>query len=443
MRGASIGLLLVTALLAWAPSAWARDVDASGETSGDITVSWHGDPTRGCAPAGVCDVSGSLTYRPASADVYGQVYNGRFHPEELYLTADDPSSIRVHRQTPAGAEGICLDRQDNDFNLELRRQSKDRYRLGLDRQGLASDGFSSGRCTGPVAQELASVFPSGTIDALALLHHSAVLDMRQREPFVAGPFVGELVSTVRSRLGRASTSSETVSGPFDSGRPHKTRELALSLVYDVAQASGSLGTTFIGSGEPFCVPFDSCGVRGSTSYSLALPQGGTTLQVFASRILRGHERPTLRSALQDLRAGRLELQADFDEPDLALGHVTSSLTRLDGSTCAASGSQPTVEMKMQRGRAGAHFVLGPPDSRAVDTLRTDCPGPSESDVISESPVASGDVPLSKLAGETARIRLRTSSSFSSAAYQGTRSGEIDLQLARTSIRVGVSTVYYS
>src|SRR5689334_16239390 len=133
MRRASIGLLLAAALLQWAPSAWAfRDAESEGRLSGDIVLTWHGDPARGCAAAGLCDVSGSLRYAPDTAFTYGDLAaNGRFEPDELDLESGDPTTVRVRRGASSGASGLCLDVEDTSFELSLRRGSGGHYRVGL------------------------------------------------------------------------------------------------------------------------------------------------------------------------------------------------------------------------------------------------------------------------------------------------------------------------
>src|SRR3979409_996356 len=63
MRGfgaVRVGTLLC-ALLVCAPAAAANE---QLSTSGSIVYTWHGDPARGCAQAGVCGVRGALVIQP-------------------------------------------------------------------------------------------------------------------------------------------------------------------------------------------------------------------------------------------------------------------------------------------------------------------------------------------------------------------------------------------
>src|SRR5438034_38481 len=131
MRRASIAVLLAAALLVWAPGALAKThaVSSFGQVSGEIVVSWHGDPARGCAAAGVCDVSGSLVYRPDSVEVRGRLFDtGRFAPVEADLDSQGPSTVRVRRLTSSGGSALCVDTVDtSSFYLAPRRQGDSRY----------------------------------------------------------------------------------------------------------------------------------------------------------------------------------------------------------------------------------------------------------------------------------------------------------------------------
>src|SRR5919197_1460819 len=52
------------AVAAPSPAVAARGLAMPLEVSGSVVATWHGDPARGCAAAGVCATSGSATYRP-------------------------------------------------------------------------------------------------------------------------------------------------------------------------------------------------------------------------------------------------------------------------------------------------------------------------------------------------------------------------------------------
>jgi hypothetical protein len=442
MRRASTGLLLAAALLVWAPPAWAsRSAESEGQPSGDITLTWHGDPARGCAAAGVCDVSGSLTYTPDDVFTYGELQaDGRFEPDELDLDSGDSSTVRVRTGNSAGESGLCLDLVENSFELALRRGSGGHYRVGLFNDDVG--GFSSGRCAGPLRQELASLFPIGSFDAGGLGRHSAVLDLSQKRPFVAGPFSGELTSTIRARMPRVEADDESSSSTIPSNLlPRKRRELMLVMEYRLRQGSGSLVSNFAGTAHPFCLPFDACGVRGSINYSASATPDSGSLTIYAHRRVGKHEQVSLRSALRDLRANRLRLELLLDPGEGTQGRVSSSLSRADGSTCTDPGESASTDIALEQRRGGIRFGLDASDDATVDALRTHCQGPDERDIRGAEPLAGAIVTYRELLRKRVRVRLTPKASFASVAYAGTLAGSLGIELDRVALQAGVDYVY--
>jgi hypothetical protein len=448
MRRASIGLLLAAALLVWAPSAWAyRDAESEGQITGDIVLTWHGDPARGCAGAGLCDVSGSLRYAPDFALTYGELLaNGRFQPEELDLESGDPTAIRVRRGASTGPSGLCLDLADNSFDLGLRRGPAGHYRVGLLGGDREVGGFSSSHCAGPLGQELQTLFPIGSLDAGSLGRHSAVLDFTRTMPFVAGPFSGELTSTLRARMPRVDVDEESSSssGTLPSNSTtDQGREVTLVLEYRLKRGSGSLVTNFGGTGEPFCMPFDACGASGSLTYSASLPPHGGSLTIYAHRRLRKHEHANLRTALRDLRANRLEVDSILDPDEEAQGRVTSSVTRPDGLTCTDAGASTSAEIRVDRGAGGVRFGLNASTDVEADALRTHCQGPGQQDIAGADPLLAARVSARELVRKALHVRLTPKASFATSAYSGTLTGGFDIDLTRLGLRAYVGPAYPS
>src|SRR5947208_5951319 len=196
MRRASLGLLLAAALLVWAPCAWARstsqDGDFEGTASGQIVLTWHGDPARGCAAAGVCDLSGSIVSKPDLVDIYGAFRpDGRFYPGEATLFSTAPAVVRTRRSNPTGASSTCLDLVDaGGVALSPTEQPGGRYTFDLSTAHSFTGGLTTGRCAGPKAKQLETVFPSGVLQAALKGHRSRLLDLTGRRSFTAGPFSG-------------------------------------------------------------------------------------------------------------------------------------------------------------------------------------------------------------------------------------------------------------
>src|SRR5690349_16837750 len=445
MRRASIGLLLASALFVSAPPAWAtsrdREVILDGFGAGEVTLSWHGDPARGCADAGVCDISGSMVLRPEDISINGVVRpNGRFYPASASLFSLDPAVVRVQRRAPDGSPSLCLDLIDaTDLALVPTELPGARYSFGISNFASFGDGFSAGRCAGPLPDQLKGVFPTGMLGAPSKRHRWRSFDMSGRQPVAAGPFSGELVSTVQAQL-YPSADEESSSGDSGSGRHHPARTVRVAEVdfqYRLANIAGSLVTSFSGASEPFCRPFDACGLQGTASYAVAT--SGGSIELFAGRILRGHERATRRSILRDLRAGRLGVGGDGLPRDGAIARISASLHRTDGSTCTDSGETVALPPMLADGRKSLRIVLGAPELSAGDALRTNCPGPTERDVLgSRGSLAEGSVPSAALTAKELRVHMTPGGPFETQAYTGSRSGAIDLDLVRTRMRIRVS-----
>jgi hypothetical protein len=450
MRRASIGLLLAAALFVCAPPAWAKEKSRAagleGTPTGEITLTWHGDPARGCAAAGVCDISGSIVVHPDDITVQGVVRpNGRFYPSRAGLLSVNPSVVRVQRQTEGATRHLCTDLVDaTELELTPGELPGGRYSFGISNAFSFSDGLSAGRCTGPLPSQLKGVFPTATLQAARKGARTRAFQMSGRQPIAAGPFSGELVSTVNARLYRfseESSSSDDGSERSHRRKPHTVRILEVQMSYGLAKVAGSLTTSFSGAAEPFCRPFDACGDHGSGTYSVA--SAGGSVELYATRVLHGRERVSRRSALRDLRAGRLDIGGDVIPHDGAMARISASVQYADGSSCTDTGnSLPLASMIAGGGAKSVRFLLGPPHYfDGGDPLRTICPGPDQDDVLGDRhSLAEGRASAAALAGRSLRVRLVPAPTFKSDGYTGTRSGEIDLDLVTKRFDVHVHRI---
>jgi hypothetical protein len=436
MRRASIGLLLAAALLVSAPGARAAgspDVDSTGVVSGQIVLSWHGDPARGCTAAGVCDVSGSLVYRPEQIQIQGrQLRSGRFLPNQAFLESSQGSTVRVTR----GGSAVCVDSVDtSDFILAPKhRGGSQRYRFNVT-DGLELGAFSAGRCSGPLARELATVLPAGTVNVAGLSRRPATFDLRGRTAIAAGPFSGEMVSTLRARMQRPRRPESYYEVTERDGKHRSHRLMIFEASFRVKSISGALTTSFAGTGDPFCRPLDSCDSHGSSTFTMEAPD--TSIDLFGTQLLAHGERASLTRALRDLRSGRMRLHGQLNnESDTSLARVASTVIRADGSTCVDPGEQEApADLQAGVSPRGLRFLL----NGNQDALRTHCPGPSELDVVHRGALAGATLPVDEVVKPTLQLRLLPSPFFGSTGYSGTRSGGIVFDLERTELRVSEGT----
>jgi hypothetical protein len=419
--GVTVAFLAVPALAA---PAWA---DETLQPSGSITYTWQGDPALGCAAAGLCGVQGALIVQPqGSTDANS--FRGTVN---LPLIAGS-STVRV-----AGPSGDCVDVPGNLFAGDLLVVRQGHGSL----VGQIQPPLSSGRCAGPTAQDLAGL----TLPVRRSGGKRPSYDLRFSESFTAGPFTGELVSTLVLRpasVGGFSTSSGSSSGAIPVTTPVK-RVLVeqVKLRYRIASLPGTLDTTFSGEPDPFCAALDSCGASGNVAVGIG-PFGGTVV-VIASRVV-GH-RVDARQAIADLRRGRLFVQGaelkPFRPPFVS---TTTSETFLaaDGSRCQAASTSrqallffgPGPGPTRPRNALAATVIEQIPE----DLMRTNCPGPADTDVFGQQQavVAQGSVGPAQLLRRQTVLSLSHPGSFAGIGYVGTRGGALQFSLSLESVRGG-------
>src|SRR5919109_1279164 len=228
------GTIAATALMAMAvpASAAPRGLSMSLRLTGSVIVVWQGDPSRGCAASGVCDVSGSATYRPGfdgslQVGPDGFAFGG--------ADASQPPVVRT-REGRAGGASACADVLDSGFTPLAVDYLGDRLQVSLEELDL-----SAGRCAGPRLLDLSHALPHGSIATRKLRAGPRVLDLSMRTKFAAGPFAGVVISTVRVAIGRARTArSAGLPGVLRAPRGRmRNRYWVLDLRYRIREVSGA------------------------------------------------------------------------------------------------------------------------------------------------------------------------------------------------------------
>lgn len=402
-----------------AASAGQRVTPLPGVTvSGSIAYVWHGDPARGCAAAGVCGVRGSLIVGPAGDTVFDPT-------QRAGSISLSPSSavVRVRRDEPGASPGLCVDPLPLDFlDLLLQRSGGGRLRGTL--QGFAQ--LSSGRCAGPTAGDLAHL----GLSVRRLPTRRPGFDASGRRAFTAGPFSGELISTVVIRPG-GSASGSTSSGA-SSAPPSRPRKVLRELVetdYRVAGVTGTLTTAFAGRPDPLCEQFDSCGSHGTLSSALTRASG--TVTVIGSRVVRRRVSPA--AARRDFYAGRLPLEAFGDATGRST--LTAMLTWAAGGSCVDARAAGVAPLDPQASGRKLVLLLGvAADQGGIDLLRSRCPGPLATDVVGAKPLAHGSIDLRQLGSRRLVVTLRNPGAFRSSGYAGSRGGSLTVVLRLVRIR---------
>jgi hypothetical protein len=437
MRHGALGATLASAaLLAVAPvNAAAREVGGPITTDGGVTITWHGDPERGCDSAGLCAYRGSIS---SSAFGLGQYFfvlsrGNRLVDDFAFLDLTSAPVVRVRRAGGAD-DGSCLDvNRIDELSLASSGAGPGRARIGIDALPL-----TTGRCAGPNLSRALARLPRRTVSLSRLARGGVVADLSGSARYVSGRFSGTVTSTLRLRLGREERGSSGGGGDLGGGparRPRRTvrvRVVHLHAVYRVTRFAGSLSSSFGGLEGPPCAQLDACGVNGASEW--AIESSGGNLVVEGDSLARRSDHG-LRGALAAITRTH-DAFAEVRRPGF-FGTTTADVTRPDGVPCHDTAR--VLSPGMAAGFSGRRFFLdvgGEDTDRAgADLLRTGCPGPRDSDVLSGPGLATGSVPLSLLARRRFSLPLSGSGRFNASGYAGSRRARFGITLKRRSVRV--------
>jgi hypothetical protein len=406
-----------------------RGLAMSAHVSGSVVATWHGDPARGCAGAGLCNTSGSATYRPGFD---GRLDVGRNGVGFAGSESAEPPIVRVRGGSPSGPNA-CADVLESIFSPLSFAYVGDELQVSLEALDL-----SAGRCAGPRTLDLSHALPRGKTKTSGLRRRGGTIDLSARTRFVAGPFSGEVVSTVRVALGRARVvradfSPDVLRLPRRLGA--ERRFWVLDLHYRIAGVSGALMTDFRGLPDPGCRALGACGATGTSSYALGGVSG--RIDVLAGGALRrGQHRPTLRGALRRLRRGALSAYAIS-----RLSHARATVNESVSSPAASCSDSLFTEPPVIDSRAtdgGLVLLLRSDDLGSLaDSVRTRCPGPSQSDVLGGGSLAHGTIPFAQLGTGPLQVTAVSTRVFARNGYAGARRGRLllDLELVDSSVNV--------
>ncbi len=356
--------------------------------TGALTITWRGDPARGCAAMGLCDISGSVSYVAGSRE--SEVISSGDDQSILYDLGFDavPPVARVLRGDPSDPAGTCVDALPSN-SVALVPDDAEARRVRLTASpfaGFGSPALPAGRCAGPAPDDVAGALPSVEVDARRLASGTVDLDLSGRRPFAGGPFSGEVISTLRyhrtsSRVRNAfppsdETSEEVRPRPVPRGA---ARPVFLEVRYDVVAIRGALTAGFAGGADPFCVPLDACGLGGT--YRL----GGLRVARFArlsiygrgtQRALRGGRGP--RAALRALRAGRLAIEpVGFGVP--IRGRFSARSGRAGEPACSEGRRIELGGLDLRAAGGRLRLALDVEGMGGGTPLTTRCPGPRDAD----------------------------------------------------------------
>jgi hypothetical protein len=422
-------------LAATSGSAAARDVSGSLTVTGGVTVTWKGDPARGCMDAGLCGYGGALKLAAGR-------HKGQYSLSLDARNADGSSSAIdlarmpevVVRRAEAGVEqGTCADRaRDPNLAFDTKRAKPGRVRFFL----LAPD-LSSARCAGPPLERVLERLRPRTMRIRAISGGNVTIDLSGSAPYSAGRFSGRVKSTLRFHLVRARPPARRLAA---ARRRPLVRVASIHVVYRIAAYHGELAASFGGLTEPPCADLDLCGVAGSARWRIRA-HGGKVVVDAAGRARRSDR--GLRGAIAAIRRSDAYVYAFADIPDVT-GATTAEVTRPGGTACHDTARVLSRGLDMIVPAGIPRVELGGPDAYESDRdlLRAGCPGPRDFDVFGFGPAASGPLKLSSLGKRTLALTLTGSGHFRGRGYSGSQNARFTLDLHRRSLRVAYRRTRY-
>ena len=442
---ASIGAVIAVAIVGVtpAPAQAAAGLPASVRVRGMVAATWSGDPARGCAGAGTCGLSGSVTFNPSrTGDLEtgeeGLGFGGRLE--------SGPPIVRTVRDVPGSTPALCMDVLQDAFYGSALVDAYD----GNVTAGFSGLLLSAGRCAGPRPPDLARALPSRSVSLRTLARGTQTIDLSGRFPFAAGSFSGAVISTVKAHIGRARrprparperrVEERGRAAPSPRGRGRSlTRYGTLTLDYGIVRLSGAIATDFSGAADPSCRMLDACGARGTSTLSVHGHAG--RIEVQGTRVLRRGQRPTVRSELRRLRRGRLFVEVGGKATG-ASAQISERLALPGAPDCVdfLFAEPPSLDFGYERD--GVSAFLGPSNAgRDTDTIRTRCGGPTHAIVLGEDddeqPLAQGTIPFAALGDKTLSVSMGSGLRFSGGGYAGARRGAVTLDMRLLRSRVAV------
>lgn len=427
----------------WAPASARADQEQTVKATGGMTVSWHGEPARGCAEQGVCDVRGAVVLDP-DPDPGTVGWSG---PDDNSIVGFDvgmlPPIARVIRGPASDPAGSCTDGLGSAQLTFAPSGRRGRTVVLKPSLGYDPSVVSAGRCAGPTTADLAEALPPLRVARSDFRRPKQRVDFTFQRTLGAGPFTVAIDSTVKFTVLRKQVRSDDDDEPArdlgDSSPEIRTRRLTLlTLRYVLEGGDAPMATSFSGLAGRGCELLDACGLSGTSTLALSGVRG-TRIELQAegpASLARGGG---TRRALAALAAGRMTLQGG-DSPGTLRGRFASEARR-DGSAAVCRDGRD-VELPpffLIVGRRTSELAIGGRQRYGgpSDALRTRCPGPG---TPAGDAVAAGSFPTSELTADRLTVPLELAPG-DSWPFAVSTTATTSLTLRRVSARVRVVRGY--
>jgi hypothetical protein len=409
---------------------------AQVDISGQVVVTFRGDPAAGCEASFRCDVeSGTIRWTPQQE---GQLYlfdpgRGRLVSSlSFYGTSEGtPGTLAfVERRAADGAEHMCVDARGSVFEgFPVDVVGKRRLRFGLrpSPRGYPPQPLLPTHCGGPLVTDVLPGLPTRTVGLRTLLRGPTKIDLSGSTEFAAGGLVGTAVSTLEVEVGKVRARPVRRRRPRQPRRaPRPPRIRSAQVEYRVSGVSGSIPVDVLADPR-VCAPLDACGLAGSLTVTPRPGEGEAYLYAYG-RLPKQDLRRALGVAPGPApRGARLYGYVSLSDE---AGSVVAALERDGGPACRDSAPlrRSTLELRVRDGQVTA--VFGGGAQGGSDTLRTRCPGPLAGDLGRGSPLASGRIPLSAFSRRRLTLHLDRGASVTTPGFRLRSRPDLKIELER-------------
>jgi hypothetical protein len=420
--------------------------DARVRVTGQLVVSFHGDPA-GCAAFFRCDVQGgSIRWTPQSQARLSLIRlpGGRLDGDLASSgIGTRPDTVAVVQRSASDGTHICADARGSLFeSFGLVAVGVQRLTFGLGaRPGVFGPPGSVLRptnCGGPLPEEALRGLSTRVVSLRALRSRPTQVDLSSSASFETEGLAGTVESTIVLRVGRWQVRRHPVRRApprrFSSRPP--VREIAVE--YRVARLTGSLPVSVRGDPRT-CAPLDACGLAGTLTVQPG-PARGEGYVFGYGRVPFAALRRTV--GLAPGPAPRRTSARGYISWGRGRGSVSVLLTRNGTPACrdAVRLRSGFLDLRVRGRRVTALFARGLPYGDGADLLRTRCPGPLLADLAQGTRLAFGRLPRRTLGRRRFTIHLNRGAHGVTPGYSLRSRPDLRIVLEREAVERGVLSV---
>jgi hypothetical protein len=430
-----------------AAAAEAVSYDAGVRVSGQLVVSFRGDPA-GCAAFFRCDVQGgSLRWTPQSRArlsllrLPGRRLEGYLAPSGPFGTR--PDTVAVVQRSAADGTHVCADARGGSFeSFGLVAVGVRRLTFGLRARpgvfGPAGSVLPATNCGGPLPEEALRGLSTRVVSLRALRSRPTQIDLSGSAPFASGGLAGTVESTIVLRVGRLQVQRQPVLRASPRRVSSRPPLRLIAVEYRIARLTGSLPVAVRGDPQT-CAPLDACGLAGTLTVQPG-PARGEGYVFGYGRLPFAVLRRTV--GLAPGPVPRRTSAYGYISWGRGMGSVSALLTRNGTPACRDAGRlrSGTLELRVRGPRVTAVFARGLPYGDGADLLRTRCPGPLLADLGRGTRLALGRLPRRALGRPRFTIHLNRGTRAVTSGYRLRSRPDLRIVLEREEVEREVLSV---